>query len=506
MGSPATCPYCGEKSKYLLRSYIKGFDKPACPKCRRKDHINCPVCGRHRSPAGTNSKGQVVCRYCLAHEGETFVCGECGKEGKLHSNTRCLECYSRGYIAKGVAAFLPTLSHPFAQELYTGFIEVLCQGRSCAVTRTKFWRYPGFFTEIDQAFENSAGINLATLSERFGTRWLSLWIHPINYLQKIGVLEPLKDVDVRMLMVDEIIARRLERHADLWTGRLLVAFRDELRAIRKRYQARGWKGKANRFLPRTILGNFRAAVAFLESMGEEVKEVTQMEQIHLDTFLMQKPGYRAGMSLFLNFLSRKRKLFRPLKLDRSGDEIPEGFVVGKKRYEELVDGWLDPLNSNPKEALVCILLAVYAQSPLRAISLDMASVQEVKSGAGGVYRLKLAKVWLDLPPEVSDLIGRYLAQRRALALGEDLAGNPHLFPGRKFGQHLNHLVVQEYLDKYQLRAAQLFASSVCAAYARGVRQPKVLARGFGISVPTAIKYHGLFQERIVMETGWRVNG
>ena len=402
-----------------------------------------------------------------------------------------------------MAAFLPLLSRVFVREIYSGFIETLCRDKKYSVARTKFRRYFQFFLDLDRAFGVPEEINLASLSERFDTRWLNRWIHPVNYLQNIQVLEPVQDEEIRMLMVDEQVAQLIERQWTFWTAKLLTEFGEYIREIRRRYRNRGWKGTLQRFRPRTILAAFRAAVAFLESLGPEMKETTQIEQVHLDSFLMEKPGYRSPVSFFLHYLTRKRKLFRPLKLERPGSEFSEDAFLKKKRYEELADGWLDPLHPSPKEALVCILLAAFAQSPLRATSLKMTSIREREDGG---YRLRLAKVWLDLTPEISGLVRRYLAGRKALALGEDIADNPYLFPRRKYGQPLNHLIVQEYLEKHQLKASQLFTASLCAAYARGVRHPKVLVLGFGISDHTAVKYFNLFQERIVTETGWRLDG
>ena len=500
-GPEENCFYCGENSKYLSRAFKIGLTEPACAKCRRKGNITCPVCRKNREPYGTNSEGKIVCRYCLERDGSPFICTVCGKEGTLHSLTRCTECYGKEYLAGALTKFVSTLSNPFVRELCTGFFADLAAKVGYGKVRIKIKTYLPFFEEVDRNFSSAAEITKGAILERFGTHWLIRWESPLCYMQKTGVLLLGSSEEIQAAMVKERMARLLAKHEGVWT-RLLEDYQQTLWEIRDRYRVRGWLGTMSRFRPRTVLALFRAAVAFLESLGDEVRESTQIEQLHLDRFLLKKNGYRTSITKFLWYLKRKRKIFSPLKVEHIPVMFSPHSILPYKRYRELVRGWLDPANTKVKESLLCVLLALYGQHPVRAVSLELSQIEIRESQAS---RIKLARVWLTLTPEVSALLDRYLVQRQALEFTEGDNRNLYLFPGRKYGQYMGHLTLQEYFDRCEANANQLFGSCIYYAFAHGLEHPRSLVDGFGVTVATAMRYANLFNDRGAMEAAWRID-
>lgn len=427
-----------------------------------------------------------------------FVCPTCGQEGRFQSKKRCSECYGRSCVESYLQKFLPTLQHQFARDLCEGFCHDFGGQQSYTTARHRVRKYFPFFMDLDDAFVDVTNVSKASILDRFNTRWIIRWESPLNYLQKMGVLLLDSSEEIREVMVKEQVDKIIEQHEG-WVRAVLQDYLQYLYGIRERYRSRGWHGKRSRFKPRTILALFRAATAFLDSLGEDVSVTTQIEQIHVDSFLFQKSGYRACLPNFLGYLKRKRKVFRPLKVTSPLASISSELILGYERYLELVQGWLDPEKNNLKESLLCILLALYGQTPLKAVGIELADVEVTE---GKPARIKFAKNWLSLTPEVTRLLERYLVERQTRKYHVNDKRNQYLFPGRKYGHHTDHLTFREYFEKYRVTGSQLFSSCMLYLFASGIRSPKALVDGFGITVSTAMRYFELVNERGGKEVAW----
>jgi hypothetical protein len=106
---------------------------------------------------------------------------------------------------------------------------------------------------------------------------------------------------------------------------------------------------------------------------------------------------------------------------------------------------------------------------------------------------------MTIDSRVSALIDRYIAHRKALAALEETAVNPYLFPGRHYASHLTQAAVTYYLGKHGVKAEQLFATAIYNAYRSGLQHPKVLAKAYGVTAATAVKYLNLIDPRLVNE-------
>jgi integrase len=238
----------------------------------------------------------------------------------------------------------------------------------------------------------------------------------------------------------------------------------------------------------------RTASKFLDSIDPDmVRSVQQIEQIHLDRFLANKRGYRDSVRAFVRYLNKTQKLFKKLRIESIARNIPPNIFMDRTKYTVLLKGWLSPADDSVKEAIIGLLMLLYAQ---RAKQLVRLRLSDISHGHDGVYRVVFGRTEIPLDRRIGALLDRYLAVRKALAVMEESWENNYLFTGRSAGDHLTEAAVSYYLKKHDVTAEQVFATSLLYAYLGGLRHPKVLVKAFGITDFTAIKYLNLISPRL----------
>ena len=200
----------------------------------------------------------------------------------------------------------------------------------------------------------------------------------------------------------------------------------------------------------------------------------------------------------MRHLNRREKLFARLKVVTVHQDLPEGVFLGRERYLALLRAWLSPSDEALREALLGLLMMLYAQPMTRVVALRLSDLVE---GRNGQYRIALAKTEIALDPNVSAVLCRWLEQRKTLMLFDNADQNPYLFPGRRFGEHITTAGVTYWLRKAGVTAEQLYSSAIYNAYRNGARLPKVLMNAFGLTKTTAIKYLNLIDPRLADEVG-----
>ncbi|MFN7928937.1 MAG: hypothetical protein U0Y68_13510 [Blastocatellia bacterium] len=491
---PQCCPVCGQFSLYLARDFRNGFTEPVCQRCRRKGFINCPVCGKNRRPEGTNQQGQVVCKLCLENDGKAFICPKCNKEGQRHSHKRCVACYWRDYTEQRFYESLAMLTKEWVRQAYAGFYRELVDRMVIENAAMRLQKYFLFFAKLDAAFDKATEISADSLIRYFGLEGLRRQVIPYGYLVKAKIIPAIDDEALHDGA--ELYKQRalLQKAESTWYVSLLNRFHQHMLSINERYRRRGWVGKLKRFIPHTITRNLRAAIKFLASLDAgKIHSIQQVDQTHLDIFVAQHPGYRDGLRSFVRYVNKKEKLFRSLKLISVTGDVREGVFLGASRYQELLAKWLTPSAGELKESLICLLMLLYGQRPVRLVRLKVADLSRMPDG---LYKIIFGSVELILNERISTLFDRYLTARRSLATMEDSWENNWLFPGRTLGSHITEAAIAYYLQKHDLKAESLFATSLYYAYLSGLRQPKVLVKALGITDLTAIKYFKLIDARL----------
>lgn len=500
--APQPCILCGQLSLRLARDFQSGFTEPVCERCRRKNFITCPSCGKHRRPAGPDRQGLLVCKTCLERT-SPFLCPQCGQEGRAHSKTRCEACYWKDLAAKRLQTACALLTHAWAQEAFTGFIHALRERIGAQPTVIRLDKYFLYFAKLDLLFATAEEISAETLIRTFGREGLRRYAVPQGYLVRQGFIPAMSDDRMQTVSAEAAQTNLLKASEDQWYAGLLQRFQTHLGEINARYQARGWQGKQQRFVPRTVTSALRSAKRFLDTLGiGPAPGVQHIQQMQLDHFLVEHPGYRDSLRAFVRYLNRKEKLFRKLKIESVQRHLPKGLILDRARYVQLLQAWFQPNDADLKAALISILMLLYAQTAKKVIRLRLSDLAQ--NTTDGLYRVVFGRAEITLDHRVGQLLDRYLAQRRALAPLENTDDSDWLFPGRRHGGHLHEAMVSYYLKKQGVSADSLFSTAIYYAYLGGLRHPKVLARAFGIADHTAVRYLEMLDPRLTAEVEARI--
>jgi hypothetical protein len=495
---PKQCPVCGQLSLRLARDAKRGFtNQPVCDPCRRKGNINCPLCGKNRHPAGSLNDGRVVCKSCLERGDKPFICSVCGKEGKPQSKAICQSCYWRKLADKRFKDSVAIFSNDWTKEAFQKFYaDLIVRQAAKKIATASLERYFLFFAKLDASFSDPKAITAEQMIVAFGAEGMRRHAVPYGFLVKEKIVPEL----ARDALEESSEHRRqlliISRAKDAWYGPLLNRFRLHLEKINERYASRGWRGKTRRFVPRTVTADLRAAAVFLASLSESqgVSSLQEVQQDHLNRFLADHEGYRAGISAFLRYLDRNEKLFRKLSLDSVMQNLPEGVFLSRTKYQDLLRTWLNPSDEMLKSSLMCALMLLYAQPGKRVVRIRLS---DIALGRDRMYRLAMGQAEITLDRRLGNLLDRYLERRRALATMEDDEHNDYLFPGQSYGSHLTEAAITYRLKKHGVTAAQLFSSAIYNAYMGGLKHPKVLVKAFGITDETAIKYLNLIDPQLI---------
>ncbi len=409
-----------------------------------------------------------------------------------------MSCYQRDTVQKRLSEGAALLQRDWARKAWIGFGAALLGEVNPDKAMARINRYYLLFARLDAAFAKPAEITpSALLATAGGTDGLRRFAVPYGYLVKCGTIP----APTRALLADTAETVRqgsmIENVEGKWFAPVLSRYRDHLMAIRARYDSRGWKGEKSRMKAHTITSNLRAARKFCETLeAAGVVMIQQATPDHLNMFLTESPGLAASIRSFVRFLNRKEKLFQALAVKTIRRDLPEGIFLPRTKYLALLKDWLSPADDALRESLIGLFLLLYAQTVKSAVRILL---EDLSQGRDGRYRIAFGRTEIALDARVSDILGRYLERRRALAVMDNSDDNPYLFPGRQLGEHLTAAAVAYWLAKADVRAEQLFATALYTAYLNGLRIPKVLVKAFGITSATAVKYLNMIDPRLTME-------
>lgn len=497
---PEVCEVCGQMSLALIAVDRPEGSRRACARCwqRHRGYTRCAACGLHRPPAGQLPDGRPICGSCQSQGGKRFFCPQCGMEGDKFSKDRCRACYERERVRKKVELSAILLRQPWAKTAWLAFGEELAARMIAHNALVRIDRYFLLFARMDAEFSRTTEITPEALLGIVGGReGLRRFAVPYGFLVKSQVVPEM----TRDLLDDT--AERVKQDALLkgiegqWFEPVLWRFHENLLALHARYHDRGWKGKASRMKMRTVGQYLRTALTFCQMVTEHgVTTVQQITPNHLDAFQEEHRGSRDSIRAFVRHLNRREKLFTRLKVVSVPQNLPEGVFLGRDRYLALLKAWLNPSDDTLREALLGLLMLLYAQPVHRVVTLRLDDLVE---GRDGQYRVALAKTEITLDPNVGAVLRRWLEKRKALMVFDHADENPYLFPGRRFGEPITTAGVTYWLRKAGVTAEQLYATAIYNAYRNGVRLPKVLMNGFGLTKNTAIKYLNMIDPRLMDE-------
>ena len=157
----------------------------------------------------------------------------------------------------------------------------------------------------------------------------------MSFFIKRGLVEELPAWEREAIQGNTSQTKLLDRAASKPYHSLLVAFHRSLVSVSQRYQHRGWTRGKHRPKPRTITVSLQAAQAFLDFLpAEVVTNIRQLNQVDLDRFLEQYPGYANALRTFLLYLHRVVKLFRPISIVTTPKRSAMAIALNPERKQE----------------------------------------------------------------------------------------------------------------------------------------------------------------------------
>jgi len=492
--APEVCEICGEESLFLARDLKHGITVKACPKCRRKDHITCAACGKCRELASRMADGKPLCAACTkqpAQEQGKFVCPQCGKFEKKHTNTKCQNCYNHAYTERVYLAALPLLRQTWVKEMFTGYVELLQKGVGRRSIKKTMAKDLTFFTTLDQHCEHPDDFTLPILYSLFGAGWTRNWSNICSRLIEIGKIPPLNAVEHQEADNFAKQLALLEREKDNPFIKSLVEFHDHQQALLRRYRERGWTGPKIRYRQVSVTRALRAAIRFLSFAEDKVQGVHQIDQTLVNRFATEVKGYVHAVRPYIRFLKLKRKTFTPVRTTRNQREVSPKNELPYHTYLALLGKWLHPASGKAKEAIVGLFTLIYAQAPRSICNLRLDAVAEVDDG----YLVTFKDTPVPIDVSITPVLKQYLSERRVpeRAQGRE---NPYLFPGMVCGSPMDEGTVTCMFAKQGVTKRQLYATALLQVFRGGLQIPSVAQKAFNVCGDTAHKHYKMADLRL----------
>lgn len=388
------------------------------------------------------------------------------------------------------------LTKPWSRDTFAAFAQKLVDRSPIQKIGLTLPRHARLFAKLEGLAENPKRITAQALVSALGVDGTRRNQLVLGFLLNEGVIS-VTALEIQEAAEEGRHQRILDGAAPFWYGPILLRFHANMMRLRARFERRGWTGNRQRFTLETISRALRAAALFLSDCSTVgIASAQSITTDEVDRFCLNRPGYRPTLARFVRFLNVNEKLFNRVEIELIPVGFTPGLLISTQKYQELLAAWIAPEPDQIKPAIICLLLLLYAQ-PVR----DVVRVKQtdLKLTEKGLYRVTFRRAEITLHQDVSAMLARYMKERRPESIVEDASENDYVFPGRLATDHLSEAAITHHLKKHGVNARQLFSSAVHQFCLRGHRQPKVLVRGLGISMPTALKYMGLVQPRLSAE-------
>jgi len=434
---------------------------------------------------GSDHEGRPLCKLCIESNG-VFICPRCRKPGKRHSKAKCQLCYWRELGGQRLMEFDSSLKHDWLRHEFRLFFDDLSLHRDPQRATFLITKYGNFFTTIDAAVNTSTDLSYDLLGQLFWKNGLHKHKVAISFLIRRGYLPELKTMEWEALIQRMAQHRLLDRIRDVGHYQVLVEYYEFLQHHVRRNRKFNWVTPKERPKPRTITINLQTAHHFLSFVGIKSRdELRHLHQNILDRYLYEHPGYRNAVRPFIWYLNKIVRIFKTLHIPTEVKGIRKNLILPDEKVSELLAVWLAAEGDDTRMALTGLLMLLYCQEPHTIATIKISDIQLKDTD---VAQISVGKTYLEVEPEVGQVLRRYLFVRRPLCISEHHWENPYLFPGQLARSHVHPETIGGLLKRAGVSAEQLFATGVSNAFAAGVPSPKILVNTVGITLPTAMKY------------------
>jgi hypothetical protein len=505
---PKPCARCGKVTIYLAKSAPRGIHEYVCHSCLSKESQGtCPICGKFRVLKRTDENGRFICKRC--YDSPHFICPQCKKPGQRHSASQCFACYYREHNGRKIGEWLQGVPKGWVKDVARKWYEELMRDleqKGAFLPMVRVLPTMQFFDTLHTSFETPEKMTLLALTEEFGLGWTGRYRIGLSVLIELGFLPPKDDqayVDIKNYCKQ---VKMVTSVSDRWFYQLLSEYHTYMQGIRERYQQSGWSSD-EKYQQSTIKGYVCAALHFLLSCEMKVERATDLRDEHFERFVIAYPGYRATISNFIFFLNYKRKVFKPISLDADDSGEPKrakkkasktgsgAKALSGEAYQDLIAKLYQSPPSKARQAVVLLFALHYAQQVGKIVEMRLDAITQDEDGT---FYVKFADTPIEIDEHTAKVLAMYMHQRHVLEKTFKVA-NPYLFPGFAIGSHLESDSTQTWFRDHGVTVGQLYATALVRLFQGGVSQPKVLMDGLGITAPTAMKYYGLANVRIVDE-------
>jgi hypothetical protein len=372
--NPEACASCDASTTRFSIIERNGQKLRVCQSCANQDFRTCSSCRRHRKIAFEDDRTRL-CKRC--HSLPPRKCPRCGEAMPAGRLKECATCYWRGLLKRRLDIFNAGLKSPKHRRDLEEFAGWIADKSGPATAAIKLKKYLDLFIEIGEKWGDFPSYE--DLITHFGPSVVQKNLLLFRWLRKSG----------RVTENKEFRARETEKQL---VARLLDSFVDQSDAGALIHTYHGHLLEKRSKQPRTIRLALSPATALLKFIGGKSRET--LTQQNLDKFLLEKPGQRAALTGFVNFLRREFKY--DISIKRPGPVVrlrAKRKKLQKPIVEAMSIGIDDPSRLN---RWISLSLAYFHDLPKNASSeVQRHDVKEDGDGFEVTWREQ--KYWIPKP-------------------------------------------------------------------------------------------------------------
>jgi hypothetical protein len=371
---PVPCEACSTKTVRISRVEQNGQALRVCQSCANKAHRTCTSCRRHRQIAFEEGRIQL-CKRC--HTLPPGTCPNCSASMPAGRLKECEDCYWRSLLQKRLALLKVGLKSKVLRQDLEEFAGWIAEKSGPATAAIKLKQCFPLFIEIGEKWDSFPSYE--ELIAHLGSAAVSRHLLLFRWLRKSGRVTENKEF--RTAETErQLVSRLLEEFIDKSdAGALIRTYHGHLIESRPRK-------------PRSIRLALSPAAAFLKFAGGKSRET--MTQQNLDRFLLEKPGQRAALTGFVNFLRREFKFALSIKRQKPVVRLrAKRRMLERPIIEAIAVGIDDPARLN---RWISLSLAYFHNLPKNASAIiDQRDIREENDGFEVTWRDQ--KYWVPKP-------------------------------------------------------------------------------------------------------------
>lgn len=497
---PAICNHCRAKGhrcfrcnkvlEYVARITDEGY---ACEECSRYlgEPKVCEVCGEEKLRlAGWDAEGRAVCGACRLIGHKNFVCPICNMQGKKYFSPKwCWDCYWEANARKTARALAETLTADWAKELYLGYASDITAKIDSGSASRYVRKHIGFFSALETGCDGPNRISVESLLQIFGPDGFRRFCLPVAFLQRVGLVARVSEQDWEKAKEEAHQRNILRKAQGTWYEPVLCGYQRYLSDHAWEGECTDLKKSRMRFRPATITRALYNTSTFLETLNPgDVEDAFHIRQHHYEEFLQDQPAVGQGLRRFVTYLNEEVKVVSPIKLGPLKRPLATGTLVfDYATRTALVRKLIRPPDGFLRDAIIVLMILVYAQGPKKIVRMKRSNFRRDKQGC---YHATFGDTEIALNRYLNVLLDRYLTHDRRRSILLDDVG--YMFPGMVPGQPVSYAAIRRSLKAIVVSVNELRASAIARFFLDGLNHPKVLAKALGISCETSNRYHRVF--------------